>query len=177
MMLQQVLESEIPAKPMNILKCPGICLHSGTSMEPTMLHRIFVLTAGSMAEQMQNLISGHDMTYNTHMPCDQIRIISPCLHHCFNLSIAKGNIIHRPCATIPLLSGRSLIDSLLTNAPDSTSITLTHSRNRSDTTPSSVESNAVLQGDRSTATMAMNEIREGVYDGLLSYFFYTILLL
>jgi hypothetical protein len=37
-----------------------------------------------------------------------------------------------------------VVDGFLTNAPDSTYITLTRSRNISDSTPSSVESNAIL---------------------------------
>jgi hypothetical protein len=62
-----------------------------------------------------------------------------------------------------------VVDGLLTSAPDSTFITLTRSRNVSDTTPSPVESNAALTVEsENAATMPLVEIRPGVYGGLLS---------
>ncbi|MEJ0083194.1 MAG: hypothetical protein WDM78_20105 [Puia sp.] len=76
------------------------------------MRKIFVLTAGNMAEQMRSLISGPDVT--------------------------------------PY-------------------ITLTRSRNISDASPSSVESNAILSVEAENATtIPMTEIRPGVSGGLLS---------
>ena len=62
-----------------------------------------------------------------------------------------------------------VVDGFLTNAPDSTYITLTLSRNISDSTLSPVESNATLMVESGNAvTISLNEIRPGVYGGLLS---------
>src|SRR5579864_1287622 len=62
-----------------------------------------------------------------------------------------------------------VVDGLLTSAPDSTFITLTRSRNISDSTPPPVESNATLTIEsENTAIMPLGEIRPGVYGGLLS---------
>jgi hypothetical protein len=60
------------------------------------------------------------------------------------------------------------VDGLLTNAPDSTFITLTRSRNISDSTPSDVESGANLTVEAEDAvSMPLVEIRSGVYGGIL----------
>ena len=62
-----------------------------------------------------------------------------------------------------------VVDGFLTNAPDSTYITLTRSRNISDSMNSPVESNATLMVEaENAADMPLEEIRPGVYGGLLS---------
>jgi len=62
-----------------------------------------------------------------------------------------------------------VVDGTLTNAPDSTYITLTRSRNIADSAPSPVETNATLLVETENATgMPLNEISPGGYGGLLS---------
>jgi Domain of unknown function (DUF4249) len=65
--------------------------------------------------------------------------------------------------------GLLVVDGLLTSAPDSTYITLTRTRNLSDTVPSPPESNAtvIVEGETS-GTIPLIEIRVGVYGNLLS---------
>jgi hypothetical protein len=61
-----------------------------------------------------------------------------------------------------------VVDGILTSAPDSTYITLTRSRNISDTTISPIESNATLTVETENANKTpLEEIRRGVYGGLL----------
>lgn len=61
-----------------------------------------------------------------------------------------------------------VVDGLLTSAPDSTIITLTRSRNISDSTSSAVESGATLMVEaENTGSMPLEEIRPGVYGGIL----------
>src|SRR5437764_15471519 len=62
-----------------------------------------------------------------------------------------------------------VVDGILTNTPDSTYITLTHSRNVSDSMPSPFETNAtVIVEAENTTVMSLEEVRPGVYGGLLS---------
>ena len=65
--------------------------------------------------------------------------------------------------------GFLVVDGLLTSAPDSTYITLTRTRNLSDTIPSPPESNAIVIAEGETSgTLPLIEIRAGVYGNLLS---------
>ena len=61
-----------------------------------------------------------------------------------------------------------VVDGFLTGAPDSTYITLTRTRNIADTGSSSAESNATVEVQSESATsMSLQEIRPGLYGGLL----------
>ncbi|HEY2649360.1 MAG TPA: DUF4249 domain-containing protein [Puia sp.] len=61
-----------------------------------------------------------------------------------------------------------VVDGFLTNAPDSTYITLTRSRKIADTTPSAIETNATLTVEaENTNKMQLGEVRPGLYSGLL----------
>jgi Domain of unknown function (DUF4249) len=62
-----------------------------------------------------------------------------------------------------------VVDGFLTNAPDSTFITLTRSRNIADTGSITVESDATLMVESELASsMSLQEIRPGVYGGLIA---------
>ena len=62
-----------------------------------------------------------------------------------------------------------VIDGFLTNTPDSTYITITRSRNISDSMPSPMESSAnVMVEAENAADMPLREISPGIYGGLLS---------
>jgi hypothetical protein len=62
-----------------------------------------------------------------------------------------------------------VVDGFLTSSPDSTYITLTHTRSLKDTAPGSPELKAslVVEGDQNTIT-ALPEIGNGLYGNLLN---------
>ena len=60
-----------------------------------------------------------------------------------------------------------VVDDFLTAAPDSTYITLTGSRNLTYTGSSSAESHATVVEESETTGISLEEIRPGVYSGLL----------
>jgi hypothetical protein len=62
-----------------------------------------------------------------------------------------------------------VIDGILTNAPDSTYITLTNSRNTTDAGSLAVESDATLMVETEiTPGIPLEKIRPGVYGGLFA---------
>jgi Domain of unknown function (DUF4249) len=122
-----------------------------------------------MAEQMRSLISGPDMTYMTYNVHKRPYKIYSTLFGIFLLIfITQCKKVYNP----PALQNNPrllVVDGFLTNAPDSTYITLTCSRKIADSTASSVESNAILMVEaENAASVPLEEIRPGVYGGLFS---------